>query len=288
MITNSFMNFTKNISSLLEVKNLCKSFPVESGLFRTRGVVDAVKDVSFRIGEGELVALVGESGSGKTTLGKMVQGLLAPTSGEILLSGENSKNMPREKRAHLVQMIFQDPFASLNPKLSVGAMLSEAIKQSLEFSELRLATKNQLLRTFNAQRSTLNAKLSELLESVGLPTNILNDYPHQFSGGQRQRLVIARALAMQPKLIIADEPVSALDVSIQAQILNLLLDLKKQYGISYLLITHDLSLVKKIANRVLVMKNGRIIEEGETETIFRNPAEPYTQSLFSAMDSVAI
>lgn len=268
---------------VLEVKNLSKSFPVEAGLFKVKGFVEAVKNVSFRIGEGEIVALVGESGSGKTTVGKMVQGLIAPSSGEIFLSGENAKNMPRKKRAHLVQMVFQDPFASLHPKLSVGTMLSEAIHQSWVMSH-ESGVQNQKLKT----QEPLLKTIESLLQSVGLPTNILKDYPHQFSGGQRQRLVIARALAMRPKLLIADEPVSALDVSIQAQILNLLLDLKEQYGISYLLIAHDLSLVEKIANRVLVMKNGRMIEEGETKIIFQNPAEPYTQSLLSAMKSVEI
>lgn len=261
---------------ILEVKNLSKSFPVEAGLFRVKGTVEAVKDVSFSIGEGEIVALVGESGSGKTTVGKIIQGLIQPTSGEIFLLGEDAKNMERKKRAHLVQMIFQDPFASLNPKLSVGTMLKEAM------------TQNSTPTASPPYKGGEKEGVTQLLQSVGLPTNILNDYPHQFSGGQRQRLVIARALAMHPKLLVADEPVSALDVSIQAQILNLLLELRDKFGISYLLIAHDLSLVRKIANRVLVMKNGKIIEEGETETIFRKPAEPYTQSLLTAMKSVEI
>lgn len=268
---------------MLEVKNLYKRYPIASGIFRVRGFVDAVQNVSFKIQPGEIVSLVGESGSGKTTVGKMIQGLIEPTSGDILLNGENASLLSRAERAHWVQTIFQDPFASLNPKLSVGTMLGEALKHSLEFRDLSLETKHKEPKRLNSKLSTLNSQLSELLESVGLPTNILHDYPHQFSGGQRQRLGIARALAMHPKLIIADEPVSALDLSIQAQILKLLMDLKEKFGISYLLIAHDLSVVERISDSVLVMQNGKIVEQGPVDSVFNHAKEPYTSRLLSAM-----
>jgi ABC-type dipeptide/oligopeptide/nickel transport system ATPase subunit len=198
-------------------------------------------------------------------VGKLIQGLLAPDSGLILLGGQDGIAMPRRTRARCVQMIFQDPYSSLNPKISVGAMLKEA----LNLSE-------------NPQTP------QELLSSVGLPEDILNDYPHQFSGGQRQRLGIARALAARPKLMIADEPVSALDVTIQAQILKLLLSLKDARKMSYLFITHDLSIVEAFADRMLVMKEGALVESGKTEEIFRRPREPYTQSLLAAIPRITI
>lgn len=254
---------------LIEVKNLAKQFPIESGLFKTKGVVDAVKGVSFSIQPGEIVALVGESGSGKTTVGKMIQGLIPSTDGEILFDGENASNFSREKRARFVQTIFQDPYASLNPKLSVGFMLKESLDQS------------------KAKIENMDREIEELLISVGLPTNILHNYPHQFSGGQRQRLGIARALAMKPKLIAADEPVSALDLSVQAQILNLLMELKEKFSISYLLIAHDLSIVEHMADRVMVMHNGEIVEQGNVKEIFTAPKQSYTQTLLSAMPPIA-
>ncbi len=250
---------------MVEVKNLNKRFPIEGSFFQMKGHVLAVKDVSFQISENEIVALVGESGSGKSTVGKLIQGLLVPDSGQILFDGKASESLSRKSRAHETQMIFQDPYSSLNPKLSVGSMLREA---------LHLAENPQTPQ--------------ELLESVGLPTDILDDYPHQFSGGQRQRLGIARALAMNPRLMIADEPVSALDVTIQAQILKLLLSIKKQQKISYLFITHDLSVVEALADRVLVMKEGEIVESGPVRDVFINPKNKYTQSLLAAIPKVTI
>ena len=242
---------------MLDVKNLSKKFPIESGLFKVKGYVQAVKNVSFSIAENEIVALVGESGSGKSTVGKLIQGLIQPDAGEILLDGK--------VRAREVQMIFQDPYASLNPKLSVGTMLKEA---------LALSKSSQTP--------------ADLLKSVGLPADILHDYPHQFSGGQRQRLGIARALAANPKLIIADEPVSALDVTIQAQILKLLLSLKNERKISYLFITHDLSVVEELAGKVLVMKEGEIVEQGAVREIFERPQNAYTKTLLAATLRVTI
>jgi ABC-type oligopeptide transport system ATPase subunit len=261
-----------NQEPIIEVKNLSKRFPVQTGLFRTRGFVDAVQSVSFSIASGETLALVGESGSGKSTIGKLIQGLIQPTSGEIFFEGRNSKTISRKERAHFVQMIFQDPFSSLNPKLSIGTMLEEAVNLS--------------------QGSKLNRdpteKAKKLLTSVGMEDNILGDYPHQFSGGQRQRLGIARALAMKPRLIIADEPVSALDLSIQAQILNLLADLKEQFGISYLLVAHDLSVVEQMADGILVMRGGSIVEKGTVEKVFQAPEQEYTKTLLEAIPRIAV
>jgi ABC-type oligopeptide transport system ATPase subunit len=261
-----------HLESLVQINNLSKEFSVEKGLFRHADSVHAVNNVSFSIEQGEIVALVGESGSGKSTIGKMIQGLIEPSQGEILLNGRNAASFSRKEHAHFVQMIFQDPFASLNPKLSVGTMLREAIEQELSMHPA----------DYPADRS-LKEIMESLLHSVGLHANILLDYPHQFSGGQRQRLGIARALAMKPKLIVADEPVSALDLSIQAQILNLLMDLNDSLEISYLLITHDLSVVQQVADRVLVIHDGQIIEQGPVEEIFQKPKETYTQKLLSAI-----
>lgn len=258
------------MAPLLEVRNCSKRFPIEGIIFKTKGFVEAVRNVSFSVQMGEVVALVGESGSGKSTIGKMVQGLIKPTSGEIFFNGENAESISRKKRAGIVQTIFQDPYASLNPKLSVGTMLKEAINQKAKSQNLRETIVN------------------ELLESVGLSNNILNNYPHQFSGGQKQRLGIARALTMNPKLIIADEPVSALDLSVQAQILNLLMDLKEKFGVSYLLIAHDLAVVKQLADKVLILYNGAVIEEGSVEKVFCSPQESYTKRLLSAIEFTQI
>lgn len=249
---------------LIEVKNLSKNFPIEAGLWRTRGLVHAVQNVSFKIERGEILGLVGESGSGKSTIGRMIQGLVQPTSGIIQFEGEHSTTLSSRERGHFVQTIFQDPFSSLNPKRSVGFILKEALHQ-------------------RNSSSNLEEDLESLLESVGLPRDIGKYYPHQFSGGQRQRIGIARALAMKPKLIIADEPVSALDLSIQAQILNLLLDLNQKFGISYLFISHDLSVVEMVASRALVLQNGKIEEEGKVQEIFQNPVSPYTKNLLSSI-----
>jgi len=250
---------------MLEVKRLSKRFPIESGFFQIKGWVFAAQDISFTIAENEIVALVGESGSGKSTVGKLIQGLIKQDAGQIFFDGQDAGELSRKERARHVQMIFQDPYSSLNPKLSVGAMLKEALGLS------------------GSSQSP-----SALLESVGLPQDILNDYPHQFSGGQRQRLGIARALAANPKAIIADEPVSALDVTLQAQILKLLLALKTERKISYLFITHDLSAARSLASRVLVMKEGKIAEQGSVADIFERPQTPYTKTLLAAIPRVII
>ena len=254
---------------MLEVKGLSKRFPIEGGFFQVKGFVRAAQDISFAVAENEIVALVGESGSGKSTVAKMIQGLIEPTSGDIIFEEKNATTVSRRTRAQTVQMIFQDPYASLNPKLSVGTMLEEA----LSISDIDVTPNESSLPKLSA---------SELLKRVGLATNILHDYPHQFSGGQRQRLGIARALAARPKLVICDEPVSALDLSVQAQILNLLTDLKEEFGISYLLISHDLSIVEHMADRILIMQSGRIVEEGNVKDVFENPKQAYSQKLLSS------
>jgi len=257
---------------LLKIKNLKKSFPIESKLLhQVIGKVIAVDNVSLGLDKGEVLGLVGESSSGKTTLGKIIAGLVSPDSGEIFFQEKNIQEFTRKERAKKIQIIFQDPFASLNPRLSVGTILAEATRIRHEATGTRY------------QAREIEEEIKELLNIVGMPTNILHNYPHQFSGGQRQRIGIARALARQPELIIADEPVSSLDISIQAQILNLLVDLKEKFGLSYLFIAHDLSVVNFIADRTMVMYQGRIVEEGETEEILREPKNIYTQKLLNSL-----
>jgi len=253
---------------LLSVKRISKSFPIESKfLHQTIGYVTAVADVSLVLNRGEILGLVGESGSGKTTLGKIIVGLIESDKGNIFFQNKDIKNFTQQERAKKIQMIFQDPFASLNPRLSIGTILGEALRSRYR------------LQVTSYKKNKIEDEVKELLNTVGMPTNILHNYPHQFSGGQRQRIGIARALAMQPEILVADEPVSSLDVSVQAQILNLLLDLKEKFGLSYLFITHDLSIVNFIADHILVMYKGKIIEEGETKKILSNPKENYTQKL---------
>lgn len=256
---------------ILEARHLVKSFAVEGGILRRRvGEVRAVEDVSLTLSPGEVVALVGESGSGKTTVGKLLVGLFAPEEGTVLLNGEPASSFPHRRRAGFIQMIFQDPFASLNPKLPVGTILAEAVRVRRSLREHPAA-------------GSVTQEVQDLLELVGLPRHCRDEYPHQFSGGQRQRLGIARALALGPQVLIADEPVSALDLSIQAQILNLLLDLKAQHHLSYLVIAHDLAVVDFLADRVLVMQAGRIVEQGPTATVLTHPQHPYTQRLLDAV-----
>jgi oligopeptide/dipeptide ABC transporter ATP-binding protein len=257
--------------NLLEVKNLKVHFPVKHGLFsRVKAYVKAVDDVSFAIKPGETLGLVGESGCGKTTLGRAIVKLVEATSGSILFEGENIANLSGaelRRRRRKFQMIFQDPYGSLNPRMTVSQIIGEAI----DIHHL-------------ADSSTARQKrILDLLKSVGLDPVHAQRYPHEFSGGQRQRIGIARALAVEPKLIVCDEPVSALDVSVQAQIINLLRDLQQQRGIAYLFIAHDLAVVEHISQRVMVMYLGKVVELAEARAIISAPKHPYTQALISAV-----
>lgn len=259
-------------SPLLEVKNLKMHFPVKEGiLLRTSTYNKAVDDVSLTIGTGETLGLVGESGCGKSTLGRCIIRLYDPTDGEILFEDVNITRMKSKPllpiRRH-IQMIFQDPMESLNSRHTVGDILEEPfIVQNIGKPDWR------------------KQKVRELLDTVGLPARSVSRYPFEFSGGQRQRIGIARSIALNPKLIICDEPVSALDVSIQSQILNLLIDLQKEFNLSYLFIAHDLAVVKHISDRIAIMYLGKIVELGGSQEIYKHPKHPYTQSLISAIPS---
>ena len=266
---------------LLEIRNLTKVFPHgESALGRrSRGEVRAVDDVSLDIHSGETLGLVGESGSGKSTLGRLILRLIEPTSGAILLSGRNllaaSRGEMRRLRRDL-QIIFQDPFASLDPRFRVEDVVSEPLiihGDSCGDSRPRLSGRAQL---------DLRARVAELLRAVGLDESALRRYPHEFSGGQRQRIGIARALALRPKFIVCDEPVSALDVSVGAQIVNLLAQLQRDFGLTYMFISHSMPVVRYLATRIAVMYRGRIVEVGNTEQITERPAHAYTRSLLEA------
>jgi len=255
---------------LLEVRGLKKHFPIKKGLLsRTVGHVRAVDDVSFSVQPGEVLGLVGESGCGKTTTGRCILRLIEPTAGSVrFLQRELTTLGKRDMRAmrREIQIIFQDPYSSLNPRLTVGSMLAEAL------------TIHKL-----ARGRAVRERVAELLALVGLHPDHARRYPHEFSGGQRQRIGVARALAVSPKLIVADEPVSALDVSIQAQIINLLRDLQRKMGLAYLFIAHDLSVVEFISDRVAVMYLGKIVELAAATELYAQPRHPYTQSLLSAI-----
>ena len=264
------MNSESATPSVLEVKDLTKHFPVRSGLLgRTVGHVQAVDGVSFAIRKGETLGLVGESGSGKSTVGKAVMRLHDVTSGEVHLHGQDITNLsghPLRTARQQMQMVFQDPYASLNPRLSVGSILTEPLEN---YETVARAERRQYA--------------GDLLERVGLRRDALIRYPHEFSGGQRQRLGVARALALNPSLIVADEPVSALDVSVQAQVLNLLIRLQRELDLAYLFISHDLAVVEHISHRVAVMYLGTLVEVADKESLFANPTHPYTQALLSAV-----
>ena len=257
---------------LLKVEHLTKEFPAESGMIAGRfskRVVSAVKDISFEIYPGETFGLVGESGCGKSTTGRSIMRLTNPTSGHVYFEGKDIANMSRKELKEMrrnMQFIFQDPQASLNPRMTIGEIVSEPMTIH------NVGTKEERIE-----------RVRELLDVVGLNPEHINRYPHEFSGGQRQRIGIARAFALRPKLIICDEPVSALDVSIQAQVLNLLKDLQDHFGTAYLFIAHDLSVVQHISDRVAVMYLGKIVEISDWKTLYTEPHHPYTQSLLSAV-----
>ncbi|MFK3964149.1 ABC transporter ATP-binding protein [Ensifer adhaerens] len=255
---------------ILEVKNLVKRFDIHAGLLgKLKGRVHAIENVSFSLQPGETLSLVGESGCGKSTTGRAIMRLIEPESGSVTLDGQNVLKMDRRQLGEMrrtMQMIFQDPFASLNPRMTVGAAIAEP------YLEHKLGTARQA-----------REKVADLLERVGLQADMAARYPHEFSGGQRQRVCIARALALDPKLIVADESVSALDVSIKAQVINLLLDLQASLGLAYLFISHDMAVVERVSHRVAVMHLGEIVEIGSRAQVFENPQHPYTKKLMAAV-----
>ncbi len=263
-------------NTLVEVKNLKMHFPIEEGLLFKRqvGAIRAVDGIDFSIRRGETMGLVGESGCGKSTTARCIAQLHKPTDGEVLFEGKDlckaSKQALLKARMDL-QMVFQDPYASLNPRMTAGAIIGEP---------LLIYSKRGIL---NYTRKDIQNRVEELMEKVGLSRYFVNRYPHEFSGGQRQRIGVARALALNPKLILADEPISALDVSIQSQILNLLNDLQEEFNLTYLFIAHDLAVIEHISNRVAVMYLGVIVEIADSKVLYKKPMHPYTKALLSAV-----
>jgi oligopeptide transport system ATP-binding protein len=255
---------------LLQINNLKQYFPTKKGLLsRSMDYVKAVDDISFTIYEGETFGLVGESGCGKSTTGRMILRLIEPTDGEVIYKGQNILDLPKDRMQKLrkeIQIIFQDPYSSLDPRFTIGKTIGEI----LDIHDM-------------AKGKERKKRVVQLLEAVGLGAQHLNRYPHEFSGGQRQRIGIARALALNPSLLICDEPVSALDVSVQAQIVNLMQDLQEEFKLTYLFISHDLSVVHHVCDRIAVMYIGKIVEMADKETLFKDPAHPYTQALLSAI-----
>lgn len=256
--------------NLLEIKNLNVTYQTKKGLIGKIQTVHAVNNVSLDIQKGEILAIAGESGCGKSTLAKAIMKLVRSDSGEILLNGENILNLKHNKDLkkfyQKVQMIFQNPYSSLNPKMKIGEILKEP-----------------LIINTNLKKEEITKIVEEKIKKVGLDKSALNLYPHEFSGGQRQRIAIARSLILNPEFIIADEPVSALDVSIQAQIINLLKQLKEDFNLTFLFISHDLSVIKYLSDRIAIMYLGEVVEIGRTEEIFKNPKHPYTKALLSSV-----
>ena len=269
MLINAVMNVIK----MIKVKNLRKYFPIKGGFLNKKlGDVKAVENINFEIPEGEILGLVGESGSGKTTLGRSIIRLIEPSEGEILYNNNNIMNFNNKEMRALrkeFQIIFQDPFASLDPRKKIFDIIAQGLKIHTSMN-----------------REEVNKKVISTIKEVGLQEEHLGRYPHEFSGGQRQRIGIARALVLNPKFIIADEPVSALDVTIQAQILNLILELKEKYSLTILFISHDLSVINQIADKVMVMYLGHIVEMASTKNLFSNPRHPYTKSLIETAPQI--
>lgn len=262
--------------SFLELHDISTHFPIRKGMLtrKTTDTIKAVDGVNLRIEQGEILGLVGESGCGKSTLSRTIMQLIPASSGSVMLEDQNLSTLPRNevrKRRLDFQMIFQDPYASLNPRMTIHSTLAEAIKQ----------------RHRSLRGAELDQQIAELMERVGLDQRFRQKYPHEFSGGQRQRIAIARALAPEPKLIIADEPVSALDVSIQSQILNLLLKLRKELNLTMIFISHDLSVVRYISDNIAVMHDGKIVEYGEAEEVFNQPQHSYTRKLLKAIPHIS-
>ena len=251
---------------LFDMTNVVRIFMVSRGFFKGKQALKAVDGVSLSIHQGEVLGLVGESGCGKSTIAMMLLGLLLPTKGEILIDGRSIAEQSRQVISEKVQPIFQDPYSSLNPRKTVGSIISLPLRV------------HKVVDNSDCRR-----KVEEMLDVVGLPRRVYSSYPSQLSGGQRQRVAVARALIMRPKVVICDEPTSALDVSVQSQILNLLIDLRKEFGLTYLLISHDLAVVEHLATRVTVMYLGRIVEEAQTDRLFNNPRHPYTQALLESV-----
>jgi len=256
--------------TLLEINNLQKYFPIQSGVLKkTVGHVKAVDGISLNIKKGETFGLVGESGCGKSTAGRTIIRLYEPTGGQVIFDGQDITHSPERELSYLrrnMQMVFQDPYSSLNPRKTVGTILTEPFSVHNRYAK--------------AERRD---RVASLMQKVGLNPSLINRYPHEFSGGQRQRMGIARALALNPKMIIGDEPVSALDVSIQSQVLNLMADIQEEFGLTYLFIAHDLAVVKHISDRIGVMYLGNLVEVADRDSLYSNPLHPYTQALLSAI-----
>lgn len=262
------MQKTEQNSPLLDAKNLKKYYPVKQGMFKKPKLVKAVDGVSFTLERGKTLAVVGESGCGKSTLGRMLTMIEQPTEGELFYNGQNFLVNDKETaalRRKKIQIVFQNPYSSLNPRKKVGDILEEPLLINTDLSA-----------------KERKEKVLEMMAKVGLKPEFYDRYPHMFSGGQRQRIAIARGLMLQPDIVVADEPVSALDVSVRAQVLNLMMDLQEDMGLSYVFISHDLSVVKHIADEVMVMYLGRCVEQGNVNEVFENPKHPYTQALLSA------